>query len=257
MAQSAKTLFTDKAEDYAKYRPSYPEEAIDILMENLPSYRKPKVIDIGAGTGISSSLLADRGAKVVAVEPNIKMIKAANKYQNIEYVQAPAETIPMEDSSADLVTSFQSLHWFDFKQSLNEFNRILKPSGKLGIIWSYWDEEDVFTSQYVDLISDATEQNSDSISPYTGLKGKVKQLRIKILWKFRLLPYFKNVKRYRLRYKQHVDEEGLIGCARSQSYICHEGPLWHELVERIKKLGETCREPKLVYNINLFTATIR
>lgn len=248
-------LFSDKAESYAKFRPAYPAKMIERLLSNLPTKDQNRAIDVGAGTGISSLLIAKQGVKVVAIEPNAEMIQAGEKHPNLQFVKGPAERIPFDDSSTDLVTSFQSFHWFDFKESLKEFNRVLQPTGKLGIVWSYWDESDAYTREYVNLINEATKKNITRVTPYDGFpKGKIKKLRIRFLWRFRKLPYFNNVERYTYKYMQQLDEEGLIGCARSQSFLINEGPVWDELVDGIRSLKTTAPDKPLVYNINLFTA---
>lgn len=255
--KQTESLFSDKAEDYAKYRPTYPERAIDIVMDGMIRREAFRAVDIGAGTGISSVLLAERGAEVIAVEPNPSMISLGETHPNLRYLQAPAEDIPLEDSSADLVSCFQSFQWFDVKKSLREIKRILKPGGRLCILWNYWDPNDPFTQRYMECINRAVDKNEERISPYGGIKGKIEHLRVKILWKFGYLPYFKNVQHHHLKHRQPMDKEGLIGCARSQSNIRHEGPSWEQLVREIRILAKGSEEPRLVHNINLFYCTPR
>src|SRR5262245_36201158 len=69
------TLFTGKSNAYARYRPSYPAEAIDCILAPFGDARRVQVVDIGAGTGIASRQLAERGARVLGVEPNASMIE--------------------------------------------------------------------------------------------------------------------------------------------------------------------------------------
>ena len=64
------SLFSGRATDYAKYRPSYPTEAIATILEGLEQPSKLVAADIGAGTGIASQLLAEHGIRVIAIEPN-------------------------------------------------------------------------------------------------------------------------------------------------------------------------------------------
>lgn len=252
-------LFTEKSESYAKYRSSYPEELITRIFEPFQNKLPINAADIGAGTGISSRLLADAGAIVLAVEPNQAMTEASEEHPNVTFIQAGAENTTLEDSSADLVTSFQAFHWFNFKRSLKEFNRILKPDGRLALIWSYWDETDPFTSKYVNLISNATDLNTKLVTPYDGFRGFAKKWRIRFLWKFRTLPYFKKIERIRYSYEQEMNLESLIGCAHSQSYLVHKGEPWEQLCQNIETLvnEQQGTSTNLLYKVNLFLAEPR
>jgi ubiquinone/menaquinone biosynthesis C-methylase UbiE len=100
--------FSDRATDYAKYRPSYPATAIDRILEGL---NNPLVAaDIGAGTGISSRLLAERGVRVLEIEPNADMRQAAAPHPLVKFYDSTAEKTGIADASIDLVTCFQSFH---------------------------------------------------------------------------------------------------------------------------------------------------
>ncbi len=252
--QISTKLFSEKSRAYAKYRAGYNDKAINEIIAPFQHQDVISVVDIGAGTGIGSHLLAEKGAFVTAVEPNQAMIEAAESHPNIEFTQGSAEQSGVSDNSADVVTSFQAFHWFDFKKSLREFRRILKPGGQLALIWNYWDTSDPFTKAYVKLIDEATVKNADRIEPYDGLSGKIKKLRVRLLWKFQYLPYYKNVQRHTYQLSQEMDLDGLIGVGQSQSYIEHEGPLWDELAAGIISLAGKSESTNLVYSINLFTA---
>ena len=256
MRQNTTELFSEKSDDYAKYRPGYPIETLEKIVSSLDHFDQILAADVGAGTGISSRLLAEHGAKVLAIEPNRAMREAADFHPEITFVDGNAEDTTLENKSVNLVTSFQAFHWFDFKKSLREFNRILQPNGTLALVWSYWDEEDPFTLDYMNLISDATRHNPHSVSPYDGFPhGLIKKIRIKILWKFRQLPYFTNVERHRYHYSQSLNFEALIGSARSQSYILHQGPVWDNLCREIEALYNRWeQDSKLKYKVNLFLA---
>lgn len=248
------TLFTEKPKEYAKYWAGYPDEAIDLILKPYRNKEEITVVDICAGTGISSRLLADKGAKVIAVEPNRTMIESAESHPNIIYKQARAETTPLDKNYADIVTSFQSFHWFDFKKSLKEFNRILKPNGRLALVWNYWDVTDPFTAAYANLIEEATLKNEDRVEPYNGLSGNIKKLKVRILWKFKYLPYYRNVQRHTFKLIQKMDLYDLIGWAESQSYIHNEGKDWDKLITDIISLESRHECTDWVYNVNIFTA---
>ena len=136
--------FSDRVEDYIKYRPNYPKPAIDAILKDLASPSQLIAADIGAGTGISTRQLAERGVKVIAVEPNTAMRNAAidgTPKHNIEWRDGTAEETNLLDASVDLVTCFQAFHWFDPEPTLLEFRRILKESGRLAVVWNNRDRQ--------------------------------------------------------------------------------------------------------------------
>lgn len=248
-------VFTDKSESYAKYRSSYPNEMIERIIEPFRSQDVIKAADIGAGTGISSRLLANAGAQVTAVEPNQAMADAAEAHPNVNYVIAPAESTGLESNTFDIVASFQAFHWFHFKESLKEFNRILKPGGKLALVWSYWDETDEFTGEFIKLINKASSKFEEKITPYDGFpSGYIKKWKIRLLWKLGWLPNFRSVNKLQFEYNQHLKKSDLIGYAASQSFIKHEGPLWDELCDGLKSLADKTNDDSvsLKYRVTLF-----
>ena len=117
--------FSNRAENYAKYRPSYSSEVVDRIINNFNL--NIVAVDIGAGTGISSRLLADREIKVMAIEPNEAMRGAAEIHPLVEFRDTSAENTGLGDNSVDLVTCFQAFHWFKPELTLKEWARILKP----------------------------------------------------------------------------------------------------------------------------------
>lgn len=148
--------FSDRAEDYVKYRPSYADAAIDLVLQGLSSTSQLVATDIGAGTGIASRLLAEREVNVIAIEPNTAMRKAATTHPLIEFRDGTAEATQLSDKSVDLVTCFQAFHWFNPEPSLFEFHRILKPSGRLAVVWNNRDKDDVLTAEYSRIVRAAS-----------------------------------------------------------------------------------------------------
>ncbi len=110
--------FTDKAEIYAKYRPSYPLEYIEYLISEAGLNEESMIADIGSGTGIISRQLLGRGYTVIGVEPNDDMRKVAEQTLKPDSrfisVKATAENTTLNDNSVDLVTVAQAFHWFHF-----------------------------------------------------------------------------------------------------------------------------------------------
>lgn len=127
--------FTGKAQLYAAYRPSYPTALLDWLYEETGARY---VADIGAGTGIFTQCLLRKFPFVTAVEPNADMraVLAEALSGKVKIVDAPAEATTLASASVDLVTAAQAFHWFDKPRFKAECQRILKPEGKLAVIWN-------------------------------------------------------------------------------------------------------------------------
>ncbi len=136
----SKERFSNRVDHYVKYRPSYPKEAIDYLYDTIGLRSSSDVADVGAGTGIFSKLLLERGSRVIGVEPNEAMREAAVKllgeYENFRVVPGSAETTGLPDASVDFVVCAQAFHWFDRNLAKAEFHRILRPGGKVVLIWN-------------------------------------------------------------------------------------------------------------------------
>lgn len=113
----SKERFTDRVDAYVKYRPTYPKEAIDYLYDTVGFRPLSEVADVGAGTGIFSKLLVERGSRVTAVEPNRAMREAAERTlggePNFRAVPGAAEATGLADRSVDFIVCAQSFHWFD------------------------------------------------------------------------------------------------------------------------------------------------
>jgi ubiquinone/menaquinone biosynthesis C-methylase UbiE len=261
-----KLKFSEEAASYDSNRPNYPIELIHTIIQDLGNFSQLTVVDVGAGTGIASRQFAEQGVKVFAIELVPEMIAAAEPHPLVEFRNAPAESIPLSNSIADVVTVFQAFHWFHFEHSLREFQRVLKPSGRLAIIWYGWDKSDPFTDRYRSLIGEAQTQPSISLSYYKRLRKYLrwlkwpifwyKQSRIRLLKRFLWMPYFKNIRCYEFIHERAVDTSSLIGEALSQSFLPHEGPIWEKLVSQIKDLTvSTHGQLYLKYKMTLYVGT--
>lgn len=144
--------FSDRAEDYARYRPSYPAAAIAAILADLGDPRSLVVADIGAGTGISSRLLGDRGPRVIAIEPNRAMREVAEPHPRVSFQPGTAEQTGLGDESVHIVTCCQAFHWFNAPLALAEFSRILPPGGRVALLWNDWDLDDPSTGAYYQII---------------------------------------------------------------------------------------------------------
>lgn len=132
--------FSNRVDSYTNYRPSYPKEAIDYLYNSVGLHSNSKIADIGAGTGIFSKLLLERGSYVIAVEPNQAMRTAAEQMlesePNFQTVSGSAESTGLPDQSVDFIVCAQAFHWFDRLAAQTEFRRNLQPGGKVVLIWN-------------------------------------------------------------------------------------------------------------------------
>jgi SAM-dependent methyltransferase len=136
----ATARFSDRVDDYVRYRPDYPPALLDWLQREQGVDVGWQVADAGAGTGISSKMFLDAGYRVTAVEPNAPMRAAAEgwlrAYEKFEAVDGRADATGLPDASVDLVTVAQAFHWFDEEATRREFARILRPHGLVAIWWN-------------------------------------------------------------------------------------------------------------------------
>ncbi|WP_019508199.1 class I SAM-dependent methyltransferase [Pleurocapsa sp. PCC 7319] len=247
-------MFSEVSSEYAKYRANYANNSIEKILEGFENLSQLIAVDVGAGTGIASRQIAERGIRVLAVEPDLAMIRAATPHPLVEFRETAAEATNLPDGFADIVTCFTAFHWFDFERSLKEFQRILKPSGRLALVWNSWDSRDLFTRRYSQLLRKASQQYRTKITPYNNFPtGSVKLARMAMLWHLRWIPYFQCILRYRFAHQQVMNLAALVGCARSQSFVPHEGAVWEQLVADLGDLVES-RETTyhLAYRTTLF-----
>lgn len=132
------------AADYDRYRPSYPAALFDLIADRLALPERPRVADIGAGTGKASMAMAARGWQVTAVEPGEPMLavlreRAAAAGRSIETVVGSAEATTLPSATFDLATAAEAYHWFDAPRALREIARILRGGGGLACFWNVRD----------------------------------------------------------------------------------------------------------------------
>lgn len=132
--------FSNRVENYVRYRPSYPMEIVPFLKEEGILTSESVIADIGSGTGISAEMFLKNGNVVYGVEPNKEMRDAAQKllktYTNFCSMNATAEGTMLPTEEIDLIISGQAFHWFDKQKSKIEFERILKPEGYVVLMWN-------------------------------------------------------------------------------------------------------------------------
>jgi len=237
--------FSDRAADYARFRPAYPEAAITAILEGLGLPAQLVAADIGAGTGISSRLLAARGVKVFAIEPNAAMRQAAAPHSLVEFRDGTAEQTHLSAGSVDLVTCFQSFHWFEPEVTLREFHRILKRSGRLALVWNERDPADEFTGAYGRLVHLISNQN-------------MAEKRLGSVASLFSSPHFGKVYHHPFAYQHVLDLDGLVGRAQSTSYLPREGAAHQQLISGLQELhARFCNAKGLVclaYQTSIYLA---
>jgi ubiquinone/menaquinone biosynthesis C-methylase UbiE len=140
MTKSPTARFSDRVENYVRYRPGYPAEVIELLRSECGLRPSHIVADIASGTGIFTRLLLENGNSVFAVEPNAEMremgLHQLDAYDRLVSVAGTAEETTLRSASVDFVTSAQAAHWFDLPRARAEFVRILRPEGWCVLIWN-------------------------------------------------------------------------------------------------------------------------
>ena len=132
--------FTTRVDDYAAHRPAYPPELLARLAAEGVLHPGDVVADVGSGTGILTEMLLAGGNVVHAVEPNEAMAAAAaarlGSNPRFHAVAGRAEATTLPDASVDVVTAAQAFHWFDVAAARREFARVLKPGGRVVLVWN-------------------------------------------------------------------------------------------------------------------------
>jgi len=140
LASNATSRFSDRVENYIRYRPGYPVEVLDTLKKECGLTPPQLIADIASGTGIWTRVLLENGNTVFGVEPNVDMREAGERllsaFPKFNSVAGKAEATTLPDASLDFVTAAQAAHWFDRVRTRQEFLRILKPSGWLVLLWN-------------------------------------------------------------------------------------------------------------------------
>ena len=252
MSTNSTTRFSDRVENYIKYRPGYPAEIIDYLKSEGILKNDSMIADIGSGTGISTELFLKNGNTVYAIEPNKQMREAAerllNGYSNFISVNGVAENTTLPDSSNDLLTAGQAFHWFDISKTKDEFKRILKPEGNVALLWN---ERKINSTPF--------------LTDYENLLLKYgtdyKSVRHENIDDKKLSEFFdKGYKTKTFPNQQVFDFEGLKGRLLSSSYAPNESnPNYKQMIEALKQIFETHQQNGKVlfeYDTNIYTGKL-
>lgn len=139
-ATNATSRFSDRVENYVRYRPGYPAGALQVLKDECGLEPAHVVADVASGTGIWTRMLLENENRVFGVEPNAAMRQAGERllaeFPRFTSVAGTAEATNLLDGSVDFVTAAQAAHWFDRERARQEFARILRPRGWLVLLWN-------------------------------------------------------------------------------------------------------------------------
>jgi SAM-dependent methyltransferase len=210
------------AEEYEATRASYPDEVLDLL----PVAPDATVLDLGAGTGKLTRVLARRYARVIAVEPLDGMRGILERVlPDIEALAGSAEEIPLPDASVDAVFAAQAFHWFDHARAVPEIARVLRPGGLLAVVWNGPDSG----------------RPSPLPPAYLDYLGQLRRERSKVddstLWRVLIARGpFGEPREAAVPHDHVLDRAGQLDNARSVSWIASRDPV--EVEQVVARLGE-------------------
>ncbi|MFS0897659.1 class I SAM-dependent methyltransferase [Mycolicibacterium litorale] len=213
--------FGAQAAAYERGRPSYPPEAIDWL---LPSGAHT-VLDLGAGTGKLTTRLVERGLDVIAVDPIPEMLEVlTGALPETPALLGTAEEIPLADDSVDAVLVAQAWHWFDPERAVKEVTRVLRPGGRLGLVWNTRDERMGWVKDLGRIIGHENDPFTDQVS----LPGP-----------------FTDIQRHHVEWTSYLTPQALIDLVASRSYcITSPAEVRTRTLDRVRELLAT--HPALV-----------
>ncbi|KAA3596572.1 MAG: class I SAM-dependent methyltransferase [Calditrichaeota bacterium] len=241
--------FSDRVENYIKFRPSYPTEILDFLSSKLGFSKSSLVADIGSGTGLLTKIFLENGNSVFAVEPNKEMREAGEKilseFTNLKSIDGTAEVTTLAEKSIDFVVAGQAFHWFEIVKTKAEFKRILKPNGFVVLVWNKRRNDKPFLVEYEKLIQEFA-VDYEKIKHTSADKGKEVQeffggekLNVKTFDNF-----------------QEFDFEGLKGRLLSSSYAPNENHPNHKpMIQALKQLFKQFQQNgqiRIDYKTNVF-----
>jgi SAM-dependent methyltransferase len=231
MNTSSTTRFSDRVENYVRYRPGYPREVLDLLRDECGLRPSHVVADIASGTGAFTRLLLENGNSVFAVEPNAAMREMGIRQfesvgsNRLVSVAETAEETTLRSASVDFVTAAQAAHWFDLPRARAEFVRILRPEGWCVLIWN---ERETTTTPFLRdyeqlLLTYGTDYKEVRHERTTGMIHEF------------FAPALSEERVFSLC--QRFDYEGLAGRLRSSSYAPLEGhPSYAPMMRELQRI---------------------
>jgi SAM-dependent methyltransferase len=222
--------FSDRAEDYAKYRPHYSYDVVQALKEACGLTPEHAIADVGCGPGLLAEIFLENGNRVIGVEPNREMRIAGEKYlashPNFSMVDGSAENTTLADANVEFVIAGQAFHWFRPPEARVEFARILKPGGWVVLVWH---DRDVVSTPFL--------RDYEAFLRRHG--ADYEQVTHKYLATWEALERFFAPNKLQL-IKQHneqrLDFDGLRGRLLSSSYIPKSGEPHEVMMSELPEL---------------------
>ncbi|MFN2521071.1 MAG: class I SAM-dependent methyltransferase [Candidatus Limnocylindria bacterium] len=192
---------------YERVRPDYPAEAVAMLVAELGIARRTVVVDVGAGTGKLTRSLTPTGATVIAVEPladmRARLIETAPRAVPFD---GTAEAMALRTGSADAIVCAQAFHWFDGARALDEFHRVLRPGGGVGLIWNVRDTRVPWVARLEEIIASVEPDRPDH-----------QTRKWRAAWDATAL--FTPLEQRTMPSAQQLSPEGLVDCVASVSWV--------------------------------------
>lgn len=231
LRRDATERFSSRVANYVRYRPGYPQAAIDLLQSRCGLGAASVVADVGSGTGILSQLLLARGAQVYGVEPNDGMREAAEQLLATEArfhsIKGAAEATTLAAGSVDLLVAGQAFHWFKVDPARREAVRITRAGACGALLWNERPPDGgAFLSDYEALVR----RHSPEYDQVVGSRADETRMRAFLGGRMELAT-FPN--------QQVFDYEGLVGRLMSSSYAPEPGNPAHEpMLAELRQLFE-------------------
>jgi SAM-dependent methyltransferase len=239
--------FTNRVENYVKYRPGYPKEMLELFCDEMGLTPASVVADVGSGTGISARVFLENGNTVYGVEPNDAMRAGAEEflkdYPNFRSVNGRSDATGLAADSVDLVIAAQAFHWFDLEPTRVEFQRILRTLGSIALIWNERQlDSNAFLAEYEQFLLKHASDYRNVRHENTGHDE---------LYEF----FGGDFSSRKFRNSQVLDFEGLKGRVVSSSYMPAEGDMGYEpMIEELRSLFAKHQERgkiEILYDTNV------
>ena len=225
--------FSDRAEDYNRYRPHYSHDVVDAIRQACGLGPGHLIADVGCGTGLLAEIFLPGGNRVIGVEPNAEMRRVGeeylSRYPNFRMVDGSAESTNLETGSVDFVIAGQAFHWFRPPEARVEFTRILKPGGWAVLVWH-------------DRNTEATPFLRDYEAFVRKFGTDYEQVTHKYLASYDALERFfapNEMHLIKQQNRQQFDIHGLRGRLLSSSYIPKSGERHEAMMRALPELVES------------------
>ena len=228
-ARDPLTRFSDRAQDYAKYRPHYSHDVVHALQQACGLQPEHLIADVGCGPGLLAEVFLENGNQVIGVEPNHEMRIAGEKYlaahPNFHMIDGSAEATTLADASIDFVVAGQAFHWFRPPEARREFARILKPGGWAVLVWHDRNTEATpFLREYEQFVrrhaNDYEHVSHKWVAGYSAIEQFFAPNEMKLI---------------RQHSEQRLDHDGLRGRLLSSSYIPRSGERHEAMMQQLPK----------------------